>query len=119
MMSKTRLQRNLAICVQPSVSIPSTSILPNLKISRGRAIIDIFPSTYLVQPIDVSPSPVQPLGTLRSAHGRPCPARPPIPDIRNYPQHELHDDDPERETKRQENVNTTLRMIDDALRLSR
>ena len=64
-------------------------------------------------------NPVQTLGVLTSAHGRPCPARPLIPDIRRYPQHELKDDDPEMSTKRQENVNTTLRMIDDALRLSR
>ena len=41
-----------------------------------------------------------------------------VPDIRDYPQHELDDLDPERERKRQENVETTLRMIDDALKYS-
>ena len=42
-----------------------------------------------------------------------------VPDARDYPQHVLDDLDPQRELKRQENVKTTLRMIDDALRFSR
>ena len=79
--------------------------------------LDIIPSSSNIQPIDVPP--VQPCGPLRSSHGQHYPARQPTPDIRNYPQHELFDDDPERETKRQENVQTTLRMIDDALNFSK
>ena len=44
------------------------------------------------------------------------PVRQPAPDIQDFPQHELDDLDPDRERKRQENVATTLRMINDALR---
>ena len=45
----------------------------------------------------------------------------PALDVRDYLQHDLDDEpDPEvREMKRQENVRTTLRMIDDALKYSR
>ena len=45
----------------------------------------------------------------------------PALDVRDYLQHDLDDEpDPEvREIKRQENVRTTLRMIDDALKYSR
>ena len=43
----------------------------------------------------------------------------PALDIKDYPQHELDDLDPDRERKRQENVKTTLRMIDDALSYSK
>ena len=53
---------------------------------------------------------------------RPRPSQPicqPIPDIQNYSQHQLIDGDPERERKLQENIQTTLRMIDDALAYSK
>ena len=42
-------------------------------------------------------------------------------DVRDYPQHDLEDEtDPDvRELRRQENVRTTLRMIEDALRYIR
>ena len=47
------------------------------------------------------------------------PVRQPRLDVKDYPQHKLDDLDPDRERKRKENVETTLRMIDDALRHSR
>ena len=48
------------------------------------------------------------------------PVRHHVPDVQDYPQLALDDQDPKiRETKRQENVEITLRMIDDALRYSR
>ena len=78
--------------------------------------MNILPISSSIQLRDVSP--VEACGTLRSSHGQHFPSQQPIPDIRNYPQHELIDDDPERESKRQENVQTTLRMIDDALGFS-
>ena len=112
LISKIRLRRNLALSVQPSVDIPSIPNIPNLTISRGHATVNIFHCSYQNKPTDVSP--VQPYGPLRPTHGQSYPALHPIPDIRDYPQYELSDDDPERELKRQENVQTT---IDDALRL--
>ena len=56
------------------------------------------------------------LGPEQAAH-----ARRPALDVRDYPQHDLDDvQDPDiRERKRQENVATTLRMIDDALKYSK
>ena len=77
--------------------------------------MNIFPCSYQNQPTDVSP--VQHYVPLRTKHGQPYPALHPIPDIRDYPQYELSDDDPERELKRQENVQTTFRIINDAIRL--
>ena len=58
------------------------------------------------------PSPEEPCRPNHALHAL-------QPVLEDYPQHELDDQDPDRERKRQENVQTTLRMIDDALRYSR
>ena len=68
-------------------------------------------------PIDIPPvDEITLLQPEQAAH-----AHHPALDVRDYLQHDLDDEpDPElREIKRQENVRTTLRMIDDALKYSR
>ena len=92
----------LSFYLNTSMSIPPAS--RNLSISK-MVSISILPPP---EPYSNSHLPV-----LQNQH------RQPALDIKDYPQHELDDLDPDRERKRQENVKTTLRMIDDALSYSK
>ena len=102
----------LSVCHLPSLSLPPNPPLNHEKSSQTQ----IFQPYKLPQAIYVPT--MQPCGPLRPAPSQPDIVRQPVPDIRNYPQHQLTDGDPERERKRQENVQTTLRMIDNALAYS-
>ena len=86
--------------------IVTTNILPYLTPPEP-STNHFLPGLHNQQPWLPSPQPSQDL----------CrPVRQPKLDVKDYPQHKLDDLDPDRERKRQENVATTLRMIDDALR---
>ena len=93
----------LSVFNLPSVSVPPNPPMNYDQSSQTPQDIDI-PRTHPCAP--VMPRPSQPI----------CQ---PIPEIQKYAQHQLIDGDPERERKRQENVQTTLRMIDDALAYSK
>ena len=103
----------------PSFSVsPKVLRKPNLGLSRI-TYLEISPSSNL--PISVSSEQVHaPQIHTHQQDDQISYSPPKYPlDIRNYPQHKLDDEDPEiREIKRQENVRTTLRMIDDALKFS-
>ena len=95
-------KRCLAISQPIVVDIPPSAIPKQLSFAK-LVMIDIPPVEECIPRRPEQAVPVQEY----------------VPDVRDYPQHVLDDLDPQRELKRQENVKTTLRMIDDALRFSR
>ena len=103
----------LSVCNLPSLSLPTNHPLKHDKSCQADFLQPYKP------PESINIPPLQTCGPLRVAPNQPYPVRQPVPDIWNYPEHQLTDEDPERERKRQENVETTLRMIDDALAYSR
>ena len=104
------------LSISPAVT---TDILPTVPVlsKKKQSSIDIPAYTDINAPHNST----QVRGMLQPAPDEPCHAQQPELDVRSYPQHTLTDyEDPEvREIKRQENVKTTLRMIDVALGLYR
>ena len=101
-------------------SVATTNILPTVPVLSimKQSCIDI-PAATTIHPTCGNSSKAW--GLLQPAPDEPCRAQQQEIDARNYPQHRLTDyEDPEvREIKRQENVETTLWMIDVALGLYR
>ena len=81
--------------------------------------MEISPNPNLPNSVPAKQVYAQPIHTHQHTRTRIFLPKFPL-DVRDYTQHDLNDEDPDiREKKRQENVKTTLRMIDDALQYSR
>ena len=127
----------MTICPQQSFSIPpangpklsvvnlsSVSVSPivlrkpKLELSRI-SYVEISPNPNLPNSVPAEQVYAQPIHTHEHNRTRNCLPKFPL-DVRDYTQHDLNDEDPDiREKKRQENVKTTLWMIDEALQYSR